>query len=55
MLRAMAVLASASGGTVPAIARLVEGDEDVIRSVIHRFNATGLPAWPLGGRVAAPA
>src|SRR3954451_887957 len=51
--RAMVVLASAGGNTVPAIARLVQGDEDAIRGVIHRFNETGMasldPQWA-GGR-----
>ena len=51
--RAMVILASASGNTVPAIARLVQGDEDAIRQVIHRFNEMGLacldPQWA-GGR-----
>jgi len=46
-------MASASGNTVPAIARLVQGDEDAIREVIHRFNEMGLacldPRWA-GGR-----
>jgi transposase len=40
--RGMAVLASADGNTVPEIARLVQGDEDAIRGVIHRFNETGV-------------
>jgi transposase len=51
--RAMVIMASASGNTVPAIARLVQGDEDAIREVIHRFNDIGLacldPQWA-GGR-----
>lgn len=51
--RAMIVLASASGNTVPAIARLVQAKEDTVRQVIHAFNATGLacldPRWT-GGR-----
>jgi len=51
--RAMVVLASAGGNTVQAIARLVQGDEDAVRGVIHRFNETGLasldPQWA-GGR-----
>jgi transposase len=51
--RAMVILASAGGNTVPAIARLVQGDEDAIRQVIHRFNETGMasldPRWA-GGR-----
>ncbi|UJW28669.1 IS630 family transposase [Saccharothrix sp. AJ9571] len=51
--RAMVIMASASGNTVPAIARLVQGDEDAIRGVIHRFNEMGLacldPQWA-GGR-----
>jgi transposase len=49
----MVILASAGGNTVPAIARLVQGDEDAIRQVIHRFNDMGLacldPQWA-GGR-----
>ncbi|MEU4532784.1 helix-turn-helix domain-containing protein, partial [Micromonospora ureilytica] len=51
--RAMVVLASAGGNTVPAIARLVRADEDTIRQVIHRFNEMGMacldPQWA-GGR-----
>lgn len=51
--RAMVIMASASGNTVAAIARLVQGDEDAIREVIHRFNEMGLacldPRWA-GGR-----
>jgi transposase len=45
----MVVLASAGGNTVPAIARLVQADEDTIRQLIHRFNETGMairdPQW----------
>jgi len=52
--RAMVVLASAGGNTVPAIARLVRGDEDAVRGVIHRFNELGKasldPQWA-GGRL----
>ncbi|MEV5768165.1 IS630 family transposase [Micromonospora sp. NPDC052213] len=51
--RAMVVLASAGGNTVPAIARLVQADEDTVRQVIHRFNEMGMasldPRWA-GGR-----
>ncbi|WP_455357560.1 IS630 family transposase [Streptomyces sp. SYSU K217416] len=51
--RAMMVLASAGGNTVPAIANLVQADEDTVRDVIHRFNEIGLacldPRWA-GGR-----
>jgi transposase len=51
--RALIVMASASGTTVPAIARLVAADEDTVRDVIHAFNAKGLaaldPQWA-GGR-----
>ncbi|WP_181019912.1 IS630 family transposase [Nonomuraea typhae] len=51
--RAMIVLASAGGNTVPVIARLVAADEDTVREVIHRFNEIGLacldPQWA-GGR-----
>ena len=51
--RAMVVLASAGGNTVPVIARLVQADEDSVRQVIHRFNELGMPSldpqWA-GGR-----
>jgi transposase len=51
--RALIVMASASGTTVPAIARLVAADEDTVRDVIHAFNVEGLacldPHWA-GGR-----
>ena len=51
--RAMVVLASASGNSVPSIARLVAADEDTVREVIHRFNELGMgsldPRWA-GGR-----
>jgi hypothetical protein len=40
--RAMILLASAGGNTVPVIARLVQADEDTVRDVIHRFNEIGL-------------
>jgi transposase len=47
------IMASASGTTVPAIARLVAADADTVRDVIHAFNAQGLaclgPHWA-GGR-----
>jgi transposase len=53
MRRAMIIMASASGTTVPAIARLVAADEDTVRDVIRLFNAKGLaaldPQWA-GGR-----
>src|SRR5512132_4514994 len=46
-------MASASGTTVPAIARLVQAHEDTVRDVIHSFNERGLaaldPRWA-GGR-----
>ncbi len=51
--RAMMLLASAGGSTVPVIAHLVQADEDTVRDVIHRFNEIGLacldPQWT-GGR-----
>jgi transposase len=51
--RAIVVLASAGGNSVPVIARLVSADEDSVRQVIHRFNEMGLgcldPRWA-GGR-----
>jgi hypothetical protein len=34
--RAMVVLASAGGNSVPVIARLVVAEEDTVREVIHR-------------------
>ncbi len=49
----MVVMASASGNTVPAIARLVATSEDRVREMIHRFNDKGMasldPQWA-GGR-----
>ena len=58
--RATIILASASGTSVPAIARLVAADEDTVRDVIHAFNERGLaaldPQWAGGsGREAVPA
>jgi transposase len=51
--RALIVMASPSGTTVPAIARLVQADADTVRDVIHAFNQRGLdvldPRWA-GGR-----
>lgn len=36
--RALIVMASASGTTVPAIVRLVQTHEDTVRDVSHAFN-----------------
>ena len=51
--RALVVLASARGNTVPVIARLVQTSEDRVREVIHNFNKMGMgcldPKWA-GGR-----
>jgi transposase len=51
--RALIIMASASGTTVPAIAGLVQADQDTVREVIHAFNQQGLaaldPRWA-GGR-----
>ena len=51
--RAMVVMASSSGNTVPAIANLVATSEDRVREMIHRFNEKGMasldPQWA-GGR-----
>ena len=51
--RATMILASASGTSVAAIARLVAADEDTVRDVVHAFNERGLaaldPQWA-GGR-----
>ncbi|GAA2703731.1 hypothetical protein Apa02nite_062030 [Actinoplanes palleronii] len=40
--RAIVIMASARGNTVAAIAQLVQGDQDAIRELIHRFNEIGL-------------
>ena len=51
--RALIIMASASGTTVPAIAQLVKAHQDTVRDVIHAFNQLGLnaldPRWA-GGR-----
>ena len=51
--RAMVVMASANGNTVPVIARLVQTSEDRVREMIHRFDELGMvsldPQWA-GGR-----
>jgi transposase len=51
--RALVVLASAGGNTVPVIARLVQTSPDRVREVIHNFNKMGMacldPKWA-GGR-----
>ena len=51
--RALIIMASASGTTVPAIAGLVQADEDTVRDVVHAFNQMGMnaldPRWA-GGR-----
>ena len=51
--RALVVLASAGGNTVPVIARLVQTSEDRVREVVHNFNKMGMaclgPKWA-GGR-----
>lgn len=50
--RAMMLLASSDDTPVPAIAQLVQPDEDTVRNVIHRFNEMGLacldPRWAVG-------
>ncbi len=54
--RALVLLASAGGNTVPAIARLVQTSEDRAREMIHRFNEMGMASLdPPSGRVAVPA
>jgi transposase len=51
--RAVIIMASLSGTSVTAIARLVAADEDTVRDVIHLFNQKGKaaldPQWA-GGR-----
>jgi hypothetical protein len=47
--RALIIMASASGTTVPAIARLVAAHEDTVRDVIHAFNDKGLAALDPNG------
>jgi hypothetical protein len=39
--RATMLPASAGGNTVPAIARLVQANEDTVRELIHTFNEIG--------------
>lgn len=39
--RAMMLLASAGGSTVPVIARLVQVDEDTVRDVIYSSTRSG--------------
>lgn len=55
--RAMILLASAGGNTVPVIALLVAAvDEDTVRDVVHRFerDRPGLPGPSVGGRPSPP-
>ena len=40
--RAMVVVASAGGNSVPVIADLVQTSEDRVRGMIHRFNELGM-------------
>ena len=51
--RALVVMSSAGGNTVPVIAQLVQTSEDRVREMIHRFNDLGMrsldPQWA-GGR-----
>jgi len=51
--RALVVLASAGGNTVPAISKLAATSQDRVREMIHRFNELGMasldPRWA-GGR-----
>jgi hypothetical protein len=53
--RALIIMASASGTTPVAIARLVAADADAVRDVINAFDAKGLAAPDLNGREAVPA
>jgi hypothetical protein len=50
--RALIIMASASGMSVPAIARLVAAGEDTVRDVVHAFDQKGAGrAGPsVGGR-----
>jgi transposase len=51
--RALVVMSSAGGNTVPVIAELVQTSQDRVREMIHRFNDLGMrsldPQWA-GGR-----
>ena len=51
--RALVVLASAGGNSVPVIAKLVHTSPDRVREMIHAFNQKGMaaldPQWA-GGR-----
>ncbi|GAA3527091.1 hypothetical protein GCM10022419_002330 [Nonomuraea rosea] len=54
--RAMILLASADGDTVPLIARLVHADENAVRDVIHISTRIGLACLdPQERRPPAPA
>src|SRR5262245_60985157 len=46
--RAQVLLASARGGTVPAIARRLGCDEQTARNAIHAFDASGVAALTPG-------
>lgn len=50
--RAVMLLVSVGGNRVRVIVKLVQGDEDTVRDVIHRFNEIGLacldPRWAGG-------
>lgn len=52
--RGLMVLASSSGTSVAAIARLVAADPDTVRDVIHEFNAHGLAALAPRPRLGRP-
>ncbi|GLW03896.1 hypothetical protein Slala05_75260 [Streptomyces lavendulae subsp. lavendulae] len=55
--RAMVLLASAGGSTVPVMARMVQAGEDTVRDVIRKFNEIGLACLNLpsmGGRPSPP-
>src|SRR3954452_24314608 len=53
--RALVVLTSASGKTVPAIAGVVAADEDTVRAVITGSSSWAWGSCTLAGRVAVPA
>jgi hypothetical protein len=49
------MLLASSSGPVPAVAQLVQADEDTVRDVIHRFNEMAQSCPDHGGREAVPA
>jgi Homeodomain-like domain len=52
--RAIVVLMSAQGQSVPDIAHLLDCSQEYVRTVIHAFNETGSRRWTQNGAGAGP-